>query len=258
MKRILFQSNKWRYLLVALMLFTTLPGFAKYPWSKENHTEVRWDEAAGVISIRIVYFDDTGSDLGDKNGGLWDDGWMDLTFGNSKLHITCGQYGENVTVRRDQGTDDYTTQDVGFLPGRDLKAVYIYWQVRQNQIGVEQTVSFKGTWWQRDITKDDPISGSTSITPNYTLGAFTTTTPVVDAGYSDNGTIPVIKIPWSKPSSGSEKTGSIVLCEENGTPVSGVNGTLSIAGGASVTSGTFILNASGANALNLNQSHVCN
>jgi hypothetical protein len=236
------------------MLFGNLTGFAAYRWSIATHTDLSWNVDEGRIWIDVKYFDDHGSDIVDYNSGLApNDGWMNLSFGDTELRITCNSQGSGLSVTRNKGSETYSYVDLEYT-SKDMKTVRIYWNVKQTHLNIPQTISFNGKWWHRGATSDDKISATSSITPSWERGTFSVNSPVVVSNYSDNGNLPVIKIPWTKTNIGNvNSSGDITLCDENGNPVS-IEGTLSLGGGNSC--GTFILNAAGNNSLNLNQSHT--
>ena len=255
MKRLNLNMSKSHYILIllTLMLFSSVSVSAARRWTVNTHTSApTWQPTEGRIYIDIEYFDDSGSDVVDYNSGLSpDDGYMNLTFGDTELRITCSSGGGSLNVTRRRGSADWSHSDLGWSGSR--KNVRIYWNIKQEQLNAQQTFAFNGKWWHRGATSDDNISGNRTITPTWGRSTFSMTSPVDISNYTDNGTTPVINIPWSKSGSGNlDNYGSIVLCDESGNAIgTSIAGTTSF--GASTRSGSFVLNAAETDAINLNQ-----
>lgn len=236
MKKNYFLKNWRQYLCMIAFLWMAFSASAAFRWTVDTHTKLTWDVTTGYISIDVMYFDNKGSDIVDYNSGLaLKDGYMNLSFGSNSFKITCNTDGNNLKISPQCDYEEYTQAN------GNQKWIRIKWKITQNQLNIEQTVSYNGVWWHRGACADDDISGSRTINPDWSRSSFELNPPITIANYTDGANGPIITIPWKRSSGGTvNDKGDIELCNNTNNVKLSCSGSDAVTSFASSnTEGTF-------------------
>lgn len=243
-------------LLVLFLFLAAISPNAKaaYRWNA-NDIKYEYNVTEGYVHMELKYFNGNGSDILDENAGFASsDGYCDLSFGNVKVRIQANNEGNNLDVWTTSGYESYTWKPGRWSSGNADTAdryVDIYWYLGSDKLGVSQTISMSGVWWNRGATADQNIGSNTfSITPNYSIGNIASSSSPY---FTIRDGKPQIAIPWNKSADGNPANtlGEITIYKDK---VDDNNKKGSVP--ASSNNGTFYIPIAAEEILNTEQKYV--
>ena len=256
----------WVFLLFVLCLFKANVGMADCEDWERSWCEISFNAEKGCLHYHVRYFQTWGA-LGSGNSGFAYTGYLNITQQSSKTHKIYIQGNEGDSFK------SFKIDDEDYTDNKDKRSIkttheeygseskeyecYVDFDIPLENADVNKekiTVVLNGEWWKEGYTgcgSDIDVKGESYEIPT-TVGKAEYGETKISYEQLDNNT-PVVKLDWNRNVNGSVATyGDIYLCDENSKETTSIAGKKTEAE-SSNTSGTFYLNVTGKDSLNLNK-----